>query len=176
MISLSVVQNQVFDRLKSMVENPNFFSGWAERFAVPIYAQAQMDRWITEGGSQGDTWADLSSPYSQRKLRMFGGGVRLSGANKGESYPSYFGSGTKKLIASSRMLASVLPPAFRSGPDATHGEEYRQLTTDKSISFSTTVPYAVFADEQRSFSTWSSEFKQDLARNFARYLTSGGQS
>lgn len=175
MISLSVVQNKVFDKLMNMVKDPNFFPGWANTRALAMYSQAQMDRWTTEGGSQNHPWEPVQDTYAQRKKRMFGGGVRLSGARKGESYPAYFGQGTKTLIATSRLLASVLPPQYRDGPTAIEGEEFRKTVTEKSLEIATAVPYSVFVDEVRPFSVWDDSFIKELKDDFKAYVSSSSK-
>lgn len=151
MITLKKVQADTLKRLQQMVTNPNFFPAWANTQGLAIYSQGQMNRWQTQGGSEGSPWRVLNVTYEQRKKRMYGGGIRLSGKNKGQSYPSYFGSGTKTLIATSRLLASVLPPQYRGGAAPTQGEEFRKTVTDNSLELATAVPYATYVDDERSF-------------------------
>ena len=106
MISISVVQNQVFDQMNQIVNSPSFFPAWWKTYGQPIYANAQQMRWATEGATEGFEWAPV-----------------INATAKARRFKDYFGGGTKTLIATSRLLASVLPPPFRGGASSPEGIE-----------------------------------------------------
>lgn len=185
MISLSFVQNDVFDRLMNQVRDPSFFPGWWKQFGQPIYAQAQQARWMSEGGSEGFSWpAPLNTAAKERRFK------------------DYYGGGTKTLIATSRLLASVLPPAFRGGASCPEGEEqYNEIVSDGSVIVASNVKsayippasgkerkkrggkygvnYGVFVNEHRPFTKWSTETRQafsDSLKQYVRAIVSARQS
>ena len=169
MISVSVVQNAVFDRLQAMVSNPQLLPGWWKRLGRRIYAEAQQARWLSEGGSEGYPWEPPHNPYATIKAKK---------------YANSYGSGTKTLIAPSRLLASVLPPAFRGGAANPDGEEqYNEVTGDNTVVISSSAraskqsqPYGRWVNETRPFMLWGAETKSALADSFKSYMVDAAKA
>lgn len=148
------VKNNI-ETLTKMTQSSMFFEGWANRNLPRLYANAERTRWITEGVSEGSQWKPLSPLYRERKKKLYGG------------YP---GGGNVTLIATSRMLAGILPPEERGDVVASHGEEFRKLINGKRIIFSTINPYAEDVNAVRDFSSWSSSTIKTFVKDYVSYL------
>jgi hypothetical protein len=135
-------------RLNSMLENANKAPAFFARVVEPEYKSAQAERWKSENKSQGAPWTRLDPEYKKQKLKR---------------YADYPGSGTKTMIATNRLVNSILGKS----------QEYRQVIGDKKMVISTTVPYAEFADADRSISKFSPEFYRDLRARWLKFIKTG---
>lgn len=154
---LRLVLKSKLEVLGSMANAKDFFAPWANRRFMALYANAQRTRWQTEGSSEGVKWRKLDPLYYTRKKRIYG------------AYP---GAGEVVLIATSRLLAGILPPDERVQEKA-FGEEFRKIVTNRRITIATTTPYAEYVDEDREFNDWSPITKRRFADDFKVYLSQG---
>lgn len=168
-------QNGILKGLERLAGR-DLFSGWAKRRLVPLYADFQKARFITEntvGG--GQQWAPITEPYKSRKIRKYGGGAKFrmeagQGWVQVGNYPSFPGGGRKTNIATSRLLAGILPPQFRGEFHQPAGEEFRMMIMPRRAIFATTVPYAKDVDQMRNFSNFPASFKKKLLQDYMKYL------
>jgi hypothetical protein len=113
-----------------------------------VYQQIQnfqMQRFMTEGASEGDKWEPLSSSiYGEYKRKRYGGGQRFSwvgGRGSGMpwaeagNWPNYPGSGTKLLIATGALAGSIIGPQEGGSPFGLTGPftAHRKLVSENSI-------------------------------------------
>lgn len=150
MITVKAIETGAFDRIDAMIRRakPSATRSFLDRNVLQWYRNVQRKRWITENESEGMRWAPLQPAYRRRKLRVFAG------------YP---GGGSKTLIATGRLLASVIGP----GPD------FRKVTTDRTMIIATVVPYAPHVNEDRTFTTYGEASIKRLAAAYARFLSRG---
>ncbi len=149
-------ERQVDAQLKALLDPQRLFEGWANRELMDIYGRAQLKRWQTEGASERDKWKPLNAEYAKRKRKRF------------RDYP---GKGTKMLVATGRLLASILPEEQRgiAGGAAAKGD-FRKLIERRRVTLATTVEYAPWVDEVRSFTKFGAEFGKSVAESFRKYL------
>lgn len=145
------------ETLDKMTKSAMFFEGWANRRLLKLYANAQRQRWMTEGASESGKWRRLNFHYATEKKKRFA------------AYP---GAGNAVLIATSRLLASVLPPEERKN-EIPFGEEFRKIIQNKKIIFKTVTPYARDVDQARTFTTWSARTTKSFIKDFKTYLVAG---
>lgn len=134
--------------IESMLTREKKMQGWLNTVAYKTYQNAQRKRWMSENDSEGLRWKPINALYRQQKLKRFA------------SFP---GGGRKTMIATDRLRQSVVGPS----PD------HRKLTTTKSITILTSVPYANEVDKERTFTTFSDKFKEDLIGKAMAYLAKG---
>lgn len=110
-----------------------------------IYQNAQRDRWMTVNNSQGKEWKELDELYAERKRRV---------------YATYEGGGTKILVATGRLFKAVIGT----------GRGHKKIVTNKSLYIATSVEYAGFVDEVRTFTTWGSPFRQKVMKAITDFI------
>lgn len=114
-----------------------------------VYTQiqnAQMQRWVSEGASEGKGWDKLNPAYAESKLKRF------------RDYP---GQGSKMLIATSTLVSSVIGPMKESSViELQETQFHRKLVDENSIFVGTTLPYGLFVNEIRNFTRLSVETKR----------------
>lgn len=184
-VSGKVVAEGALKSLDEMVQQPKWFSGWANTKLLRLHANFQKSRWISEGAVAGlPRWRPLSPAYAAHKRRRYGGGPKFVFEPQGPGknpwvqsgvWPTYPGGGRKVLMATGRLLRSMLAPRERgsiqgnsSGP-----EEFRKIVTDKKVIFSSSVPYAERVDQERPFSDYPPSIIKEMASSYAKYLVAG---
>ncbi len=143
------------ERLKDAVRNPSFFAGWAKRRLPELYANAQRQRWQSQGSSEGHPWRALNYKYEGYKKRKF------------RTYP---GGGQKMMIATGRLFSGLMPPKYQLVQGLKTGNEFRNVVETKSVRYSTTVPYARFADADRAIAGFSADTMRLIAADFKKYV------
>lgn len=177
-MSIKPGKNGIADALDRGLKT-DFFSGWAKRRLPELYANFQKARFISEGAYMGGSqWAQLNADYKKQKIRRYGAGTKFKmvagqGWTPSGSYPSYPGGGRKTNIATSRLLAGILPPKFRGEFHQPRGEEFRMIVEPKRAILATTVPYARDVDRARAISEYPKVFKKMLLADYAKYVMRG---
>lgn len=144
-VSLKTLEDGIGQSLKAMISRARNMQGFLNRVVYKEYQNAQRERWISENDSEGTRWKRLTKPYSDYKKTKFA------------SYP---GSGNRMLVATGRLYQSVIGPS----------SEHYKLTTSKSITIGTRVPYAKYVDEERTFTTFGEDFGKNIGEKLAKYL------
>ncbi len=144
---------------KNLLTSNRFFPGWANRILIPEYGDMQLRRWKRKNSESGGVWHPLNKTYAKSKLRR---------------YASMPGGGRTMMIATSRLLAGIIPPKNRAeagvkGPK----EEFRKAVTKNSVILTTSVPYAKEVNEEREFTSVSQEQRRKWALEYAKYLARG---
>jgi hypothetical protein len=152
-VSAKVVKSGVTEALEKMVKRANLTEGYLNRVVYRQYQNAQRNRWrnINEGEDFGGEkpWAELNPIYENLKYRKF--------------LDNPFGHGEKMLIATGRLFFGVVGP----------GEDHQKIVTNKRIEISTTVPYAKYVDEARTFTEFSPIFWSKIYKGLRDYLAQG---
>lgn len=143
------IQNRVTMALKEKVRRGKSLRAWLDRVAYKKYQNLQRERWMTAGASQGIPWPSLNVTYAARKLKKFA------------QFP---GGGTKMMIATNRLFNSV------SGDNL---QDHKKIVTDTTLEIYTTVEYASYADEARSFRKFTRQTYRDLAKDAGQYIMRG---
>ena len=154
-------------RLQMMVDKSRQTRAFLARIIYPMYQKAQAERWMTEGVSESDAWKPLSTKpffayWEQGGLRKYydGGYVEYKRAK----YSSFDGAGNVMLVATNRLRKSVTGPS----------KDHRMMVDDHSISVFTTVPYARYVDEKRSFTHFGLETRRKMIRAVRDYVLKRG--
>ncbi len=125
------VQNG-FKKWKARVGEPRAkIRGFFVRELYPFYQEKQMQRWETEGKSEGGDFAfPASSPYwAKKKLELK------------QKYGNKFPGGDKWLTFTGN-LASIVIGTIPSAQCGVSGRSYhRRSITDRKLTVSTTIPY-----------------------------------
>lgn len=145
------------------------------RVAYPAYQNAQRERWMTEGASQGSSWKPLNPAYRKYKLRRYGGGTKynwIGGQGQGRpwvpagTWPTYPGKGSKMMIATNTLYASVTGDSTKN---------HRRVIDNRSMKIFTTVEYSEDVDKVRSFTIFKDSFIKDLQLQYEAYVAHGGK-
>jgi hypothetical protein len=148
---ITMLTKGITEHLEQMVKNANLVPGYLNRVVYRKYQNAQRQRWASENADQdsaGGLWPRLSIPYAEYKMRTF------------YDYP---GRGQKMMIRTKALFDSVV------GPSPHHGK----VVTNRSIRIESTLWYAKYADEARTFSQFSPRFYRDIYAGLRDYLTKG---
>lgn len=155
-IKLKVLDDQASAELDRMAARSDAIRGFLARVVYPFYQNLQLERWESDGGSQGDYWAALSPAYAFWKARKY-----ASTAHRGE----------KILIASGRLLNSVVGRADLGGVNNSQGQsEHRRLIENRSMKIFTTTPYAEYVDAARSFTGIASSDMERIKDAIGKYI------
>jgi hypothetical protein len=118
---------------------------WLNRYAYPEILNVQLQRWQTEGASEGVQWESLNPDYARSKLKRFA------------NYP---GGGRKMLIATGRLYESMTGRSTES----------RKLVEENRITLASTVPYGGYVDDKRDITTLRDDTVERFADELLKYL------
>lgn len=182
MATMKLVRNDLERFKKQIARAPQHFDAWAARTLPRLYGNAQRMRWASDGSTEGRTWDPPMSPgYVKWKTRYFAG---------------WAGGGTKTQLASSRLMAGMLPPGERQGiflgafpervltpsgrvvHDSTYwrslrsgwGREFRAIQGGGKVQYLTAVPYAREASERNEIFRFEKATRAGFRRSFRAYL------
>ena len=164
--------NGILAKMVKAASDPRAF---LTRVAYPEYQNAQRQRWMTEGASQGSRWKPLNKQYRDYKLKRYGGGPKyqwIGGQGQGRpwqpagNWPSYPGKGTKMMIATNTLFSSVTGDSKKN---------HRRVIDNRSMQIFTTVEYAETADKARPFTIFKSSFNKNLQKQYEGYVSRGGK-
>lgn len=146
MISMQFKARGITEFLKGVTMRAGSLQSFLNKNVVKQYQNIQRKRWMTENKSetgQGDSaiheWQPLTVEYAKAKKRRFA---------------SYAGKGEKLLIATGKLQKSVIGP----------GDGFRKIATPRSLIISTSVEYAPYVDEARSFSSYGRKSVAEINR------------
>jgi len=146
--SLTAMSRGIEEYLDGMVKRANLIPGYLTRVVYKQYQKSQRDRWQQENDGpdwEGGRWKPLSSAYAKRKL---------------VKYSRFPGGGRKLLIATGRLSKGVIGPS----------PEHQRVVEGNRLRINTSVPYAVYVDAVRPFSTWSPVFYSRIYKGLEDYL------
>ena len=139
------VQNGIEKNLDGMINRSKSFRSFLQSYVYPKYQNLQRERWMTEGESQNDKWPALNAKYAEWKRRRFA---------------AYDGSGEKMLIATGKLVKSVIGP----------GPGHYKLIDDKSLTVGTRVDYAKYVAQKRSMFKFKPEDIAEIKRAVGEYI------
>jgi hypothetical protein len=152
-LNVSKVKDGITLNLEAIVTRGRSPGSYAQRVILPLFKQAQLDRWESENSSQGEQWVPLNPHYAKRKRLKFA------------SYP---GAGSKLMIATDTLRQA-----------ATGGTGFLKLITDDYIILGVdtgAVPYAAYPAATRPIMKFSDEQEQEWVDGVARYIMTGRAS
>ena len=127
-------------------------NGFLNRVIFPFLfkgdSSRQAKRWMSKGASEGKVWAPLSPAYAKRKLSLF------------KSYP---GSGTKLLVATSRLLA-----ANTGRPQ--DPSDLSKVVQNGVLFVRIGVTYAGLVNRKRNFITFGGETYREMKKMLRDYI------
>jgi len=187
MTGMKQIQNSIEKNLQGMIERGNSMKGFLNRVTYTQYQKFQMERWKTENASEGGRWKALQPAYKLYKLKRYGGGPKfkwVGGQGKNRpwqragNWKNYPGSGTKTLIATGRLVSSVIGPVVGASafPMAPSQKDHRKIVTNKSLEVYTTVEYAGDVAEDREFMVFSRRHMREMIEAATRYMGNGDDS
>lgn len=144
---LKDTENGIIQRLNQMISDVDNISGYLNRIVYPQYQAAQIERWKTEGSSEGIPWASLNKSYQEYKKRK---------------YASYSYGGTKMLIATGKLFDSVV--------------KAKKIVKRRSIEVYTTNEYAKYVDEERDFTSWSKSTMSEIKKGLIDYISGSSKA
>lgn len=151
-----------------MIKRGRSAQAFLARVAYPMYQSRQMQRWITEGNSEGMPWSALDPKYRAWKRRQYAG------------FP---GNGNRMLIRTGLLAESVIGRKFEGqlvSPDseASPGKAafHRVLITNQSMYIQTEVEYAKYVNEKRKMFVFKKDFAQSIKTQYAQWVVRGKTS
>jgi hypothetical protein len=150
-VSIARIEKGVTRRMDEMLARAKASEQFFTRVIKKAYLNTQQSRWKTENAfpfCAGGEWTALDSKYAERKKRDFAG------------FP---GQGRLMMIATGRLYDSIMGKS----------KDYREIVTNRSIAWATTVPYAKYANEARTFSAFSKDFYGNLGKFYSEYVAKG---
>lgn len=144
----------------------------------PLYQRLQVERFETEGSSQGTAWPPLNVEYARYKPRRYGGGERRKSktrpAGRWQSFP---GGGRKMLIGTSTLAGAVIGPGEHPFLGTDH---HRALFQAKSMTISVATggtnaegaqfEYPSDVNEIRPFFSFSDSSIQEFKSEVSKFL------
>lgn len=127
--------------------------GWFMRNLLPMYKNAQIQRWMTQNASEGETWKPISSSWIKRKQALK--------IKDEERYP-----GGQAVMIFTKTLFKAVTTIDRKFS--------RVLATSKTFTVATTLPYAKYANAQRPFvgfgKSTDDKFKNEMTKFIRGHL------
>ena len=146
--SIKAINTGIQDNLTAMLDRQHSMQAYLDRIVYRQYQNAQRERWMSEGASEGVPWDSLNPAYASRKLIKFA---------------SYDGGGRKMLIATGRLFKSVIGP----------GEDHQKVATNDELTVSWSTEYAPYVNQRRTFDLFSLPTMEKMYDGLARFLILG---
>lgn len=148
------VRQNAFEKIRQrMLDKTTTGIAALARSATPILVQAQVDRWDSEGGSEGYPWAALTPNYQKRKVKI--------AAKHG--YPF---AGSKMMVLSGTLFkAAILEDLAFAGRIIEPNKFGMYIKTGDSG-----IPYASFANDARQFNKFSQDTKDKIKAEIRKYF------
>jgi len=146
---IAEIEMGVSKKLEDMVSRGRSVSAYLNRVLVKKFTKAQMNRWETEGSSEGMGWHPLTPAYAAWKKRKFADAP---------------GNGTKLMIASGKLS---------SGAQLRDASYFTKLVTDSEFVISMNlgaIPYAGYAGDDRPYMEFSDETLSEWKRGIRDYI------
>lgn len=144
-------------KLNAMIQRAKTPDAFLNRVAYPAYQNYQANRWMTENMSDGG-WDALNKDYAKSKLTRFA------------AYP---GSGRSMMVATGALVASVIGPGFSMPFLRGASQFHRKVVSGSKMVISTSIPYAQYAEEARTFTRFKKSFISDLGQKYKAWVGRG---
>lgn len=161
-MGLKELTNTIRTQVEQTLSRAENGRAWLARVAYPAYQNAQVERWQTQNTGRfsfGGRWLDNSSRYKNWKRK---------------GYANYPGSGRFVMIATARLVSSVIGQAGGAFVNNQDGlAQHRRIIGPRSLEVFTTVDYANKVAEKRPFMQFSEEFYRSLQGDYQTWITRG---
>ena len=151
------IDDKVTARLDKMLDRSKTMRSFLNTQVYSTYKKKQINRWQTEGASEGSQWYALDPAYKKYKA---------------EKYAKYPYSGTKMLIATGKLFQAVV------GEGGEGAQFHRKVVTDTMLSIfivkGSDFEYPQFVDDQRPFTIWSDATIHEIKKMVSDYQNAAG--
>lgn len=139
--------------INAMLTRGKNIQAYVTRVTFKQYQQFQLDRWASEGSSEGYSWPRLDPKYAEKKLTRFAG------------YP---GAGKAMMIATGKLRDAAVKPGTGTGGLAI----FTPIGMSVAI-LEEKIPYAKYAALARPFMVFGSESTGLMLDGIAQYIMRG---
>lgn len=156
---IELTQNGIEERLKTMLTLAQSTKASARLY--PLYQQFQLNRFMTEGASEGFPWPKLKPEYAEYKKKR---------------YARFPGGGTKMLIGTSTLAGAVIGPGAPFEGTSFHRATFQPYSMRIEVSTSgqnaegKPFTYPAFVGELRPFMKFGQKSIQALKEALKQYL------
>jgi hypothetical protein len=150
---LSIAEDKITQSLNEMVSRGRSVSSYLNRVLVKKFQQHQLDRWASEGASEGEQWESINREYAKRKIKKFAG------------FP---GGGTRMMVATGHLS---------SGAQMKDNAYFFKIVTDTSFQVNintSALAYAPFAALARPYMEFSDDTISDWKKGIRDYICKNG--
>lgn len=153
---VTAISDGITRSLQDMVTRGKSVSAYLNRTFFRQYQKAQIERWESQGSSEGMAWkqVDPQSPYGKWKRKKFA------------SAP---GGGVVTMVRTSNLS---------QGAQGSNSSYFYKSVDDKSITIGInlqSLPYAQYVGKDRPFMAFSTETIQAWHQGLRAYITKGTQ-
>lgn len=150
---ITTLENRVQKRLDGMLDRAKSMKAFLNTKVYTIYKLKQVQRWQTEGSSEGSGWHALSSGYAEYKRRR---------------YAKYPYGGSRMLIATGRLFKAVVGPS----------QDHRKVVTNTMLSIGIATGgkfyYPIYVNDVRPFDVWSDRTLKEIKKVVVDYQKAAG--
>lgn len=150
--SFQSVEDGITRSLQAMVERGRSVSAYLNRAVFREFQEAQIQRFETQGSSEGMAWPALNEKYAKWKRKK---------------YASYPGGGNVMMIRTGTLA---------SGAEGRDSGYFYKAVDDTSITIGINVsalPYAKYAGNARPFMSFSDQTLIEWHQGIRDYITKG---
>lgn len=167
MIESKRIKDSVTKSLNEKIQNAKSLDIIWKRSLKKDYLEYQKQRFITENDRNGG-WKKLNPKYAAYKKNIAGTGGKvkrlvLSKDKRITKNKQVIEGGIKLMVFTGQLRDSILAK----------NNEYKEITTPSSVTVLTTVPYAGYADSQRTFTKFDPKFREFLRKKIAHIIGGG---
>jgi len=162
-VSIKKFSDGIKDRLDAMLSDGMDMRVLFSRSIYPKYQQAQIKRWRTRSASEDTTWESYKSSQLRPKSRE-----TLLKRRRFKDYPY---KGRKDLVATGRLLASIVGPSDKMKSLGHAPADHRKIIKRLRMEIATTVEYAEDVAERFDIMEFSDKTEQSWQREMERYLS-----
>lgn len=158
-VGLKLVKDDMSHHFKEMLSRAQSTKASARLY--PLYQKLQVQRFMSQGSSEGLPWKRLSPPYADYKKKKY------------EKYP---GSGNKILIATGTLAGAVIGPGAPFEGTNHHVAVFKPYSMQISVSQSGNnaagrpFNYAGYVNEERNFMKFSEKSIAMMKDALKQYL------
>lgn len=171
------LEDGISKQLEGLLDRSKKLQAFLNTNVYRKYQVMQLDRWMTENGSQGSRWDSLSAQYAKRKKIIYGGGPKhkwVGGApnpwRAAGTWPTYPGAGNVMLVGTGELVSSTIGPGLTGSPYKNDSKYHRKLVGEDFIEISTTIPYGQHVADRRPFMEFGDESMDEIYAMIEQYV------
>jgi hypothetical protein len=146
------VKDGISNDLAGIISRGRSLGTYLDRVVWPQFQQAQINRWETQGASEGFSWPELNPTYAKRKKKKFA------------AFP---GAGNAMMVATGRLSSGA------QGRDTAY---FGRTVTESKMTVmvsSSALPYAIYPGKARPFMVFSDDTMSAWTGAAAAYMMGG---